>query len=229
MNIKKLLTILLIMLLSLALVACGGGGGGNDENPDGKGDEIIENNGGDENGDIDVPEGYLATKTGKFYSQFTDGKMYMEYETEMEGMKVTMISATNGEKSYSETIMDGMSVGSSIIIGEEMYTIDHNSKMVMKMDLTMTTGEMTAEIIEEEDVSMEDLIEGTRIIDGKTYETEEWVIDGGATIMCFDGNDLAYMVGVYDGMESILKVIEISSDVDDSLFEIPADYTVMEF
>lgn len=229
MNIKKLLTILLIMLLSLALVACGGGGGGNDENPDGQGDEIIENNGGDENGDIDVPEGYLATKTGKFYSQFTDGKMYMEYETEMEGMKMTMISATNGDKSYSETIMDGMSVGSSIIIGEEMYTIDHASKMVMKMDLTMTTGEMTAEIIEEEDVSMEDLIEGTRIIDGKTYETEEWVIEGASTIMCFDGNDLAYMIGVVDGMESILKVIEISSDVDDSLFEIPADYTVMEF
>ena len=52
--------------------------------------------------------------------------------------------------------------------------------------------------------------------------------DGAASIMCFDGDDLAYMIGAFEGEEMVMKIIEVSDSVDDSLFEIPADYTVME-
>ena len=48
------------------------------------------------------------------------------------------------------------------------------------------------------------------------------------TILCFDGKDLAYMVGVYGEDEMILKVLEISDKVDDSLFELPEGYQMME-
>ena len=64
--------------------------------------------------------GFLGTKTGKFYSRFADGRMYMEYEMEMEGQVMSMISATNGDKTYSETKMDGASLGVNIMVGEDM-------------------------------------------------------------------------------------------------------------
>ncbi len=172
--------------------------------------------------------GYPGTKTGKFYSRFADGRMYMEYEMEMEGQKISVISATNGEKTYSESKIDGVSMGVSIMDGEDMYTIDHTSKMVIKMSLGADAQTIAGMVIEESDVDMGDLKTGTREIDGKTYDTEEWIVEGASSIMCFDGDALAYMIGAFEGEEMVMKVIEVSNKVDDSLFEIPEDYTVME-
>ena len=172
--------------------------------------------------------GYLGTKTGRFYSQFADGRMYMEYEMEMEGQTMTMISATDGDRTYSETRMGGTSMGVSIIIGEDMYTIDHASEMVIKMSLGTDTQTIGGAVLEESDVDMGDYKTGTREIDGKTYDTEEWIVEGASSIMCFDGDDLAYMIGAFEGEEVVMKIIQVSHDVDDSLFEIPDDYTVME-
>jgi len=62
--------------------------------------------------------GFLGTKTGRFYSRFADGRMYMEYEMEMEGQVMSMSSATNGDKTYSETKMDGAAVSASVMDGE---------------------------------------------------------------------------------------------------------------
>jgi len=36
-------------------------------------------------------------------------------------------------------------------------------------------------------------------------------------------------VGVFEGEEMIMKIVEISDKVDDKLFEIPEDYALMEF
>ena len=72
------------------------------------------------------------------------------------------------------------------------------------------------------------LYSSTREIDGKTYDTEEWIVEGASSIMCFDGDNLAYMIGAFEGEEVVMKIIEVSDDVDDSLFEIPDDYTLME-
>ena len=83
-------------------------------------------------------------------------------------------------------------------------------------------------VLEESDVDMGDYKTGTREVNGKTYDTEEWIIEGASSIMCFDGDDLVYMIGSFEGIEMIMKIIEVSDSVDDSLFEIPADYTVME-
>jgi len=172
--------------------------------------------------------GFLGTKTGKFYSRFADGRMYMEYEMEMEGQVMTMISATDGDRSYSETRMGGTSVGVSIMIGEDMYTIDHASKMVIKMSLQADAQTIAGAVLEESDVDMGDLKTGTREIDGKTYDTEEWIVEGAASIFCFDGDDLAYIISSFEGQEAAMKIVEATDKVDDSLFEIPTDYTMME-
>ena len=172
--------------------------------------------------------GFLGTKTGKFYSRFADGRMYMEYEMEMEGMAMTVISASNGDRTYSETKMGGASLGVNIMVGEDMYTIDHASKMVIKMSLQANAQTIAGAVLEESDVDMGGFKIGTREIDGKTYDTEELIVDGASAIYCFDGDDLAYIISSFEGQEAVMKIVEATDKVDDSLFVIPEDYTVME-
>ncbi len=248
---KKLSALLLALALLFSLAACGGdtevstppkddpapggqqqtvntpdpGADKPEEKPEAKPEEPAPP--AQEEAPVDL-SGYLGTKTGKFYSQFTDGRMYMEYEMEMEGQVMTMISATYNDKTYSETKIGGVSAGISIMDGEDMYTIDHTSKMVIKMSIGATAQTIAGTVLEESDVDMGDLETGTREIDGKTYDTESWIIDDAASILCFDGDDLAYMIGAFDGEEMLMKIIEVSDKVDESLFEIPDDYTVLE-
>jgi len=243
---KKLFALLLAMMMVLSLAACGGG---DDEKAPSNEDKTPSSSQQKPQSTpaptVDKPEetddgadaeeeipfgmaGFLGTKTGRFYSQFADGRMYMEYEMEMEGQTMTMISATNGEKNYSETKMGGAAVSASVMDGETMYVIDHASKMVIKMGLQADAQTIAGTVLEESDVDMGDLKTGTREIDGKTYDTEEWIVEGAASIFCFDGDDLAYMIGAFEGEEMVMKIVEASDKVDDSLFEIPEDYTVME-
>ena len=172
--------------------------------------------------------GFLGTKTGRFYSRFADGRMYMEYEMEMEGQVMSVISASNGDRTYSETKMGGASLGVNIMVGEEMYTIDHASKMVIKMSLGASAQNIAGAVLEESDVDMGTFTTGTKEIDGKTYDTEELIVEGASAIYCFDGDDLAYIISSFEGQEAVMKIVEATDKVDDSLFEIPEDYTLME-
>ena len=171
---------------------------------------------------------FLGTKTGKFYSRFADDRMYMEYEMEMEGQIISVISASDGDRTYSETKMGGASLGVNIMVGEDMYTIDHASKMVIKMSLQANAQTIAGAVLEESDVDMGGFKIGTREIDGKTYDTEELIVDGASAIYCFDGDDLAYIISSFEGQEAVMKIVEATDKVDDSLFVIPEDYTVME-
>ena len=58
--------------------------------------------------------------------------------------------------------------------------------------------------------------------------SKELIVEGASAIYCFDGDDLAYMIGAFEGEEMVMKIVEATDKVDDSLFEIPTDYTMME-
>ncbi len=216
---KKWLILLFTLVMIFSFAGCGG------EESEAPADDPVQQEAPAEPEELD---GFAGTKTGKFYSQFADKKMYMEYETEVEGQQITAITATNGDKTYSESKIGGDTVGVSIIDGDVMYTIDHSSKMVIKMALQADAQTMAADIMEESDVNMDELKTGKRTVDGKEYDTEEWHIEGGASIMCFDGDRLAYIIGEVEGTEVIMKIVKISNEVDESLFEIPDDYQMME-
>ena len=84
-------------------------------------------------------------------------------------------------------------------------------------------------MLAEGDVNPADVKAGSREIDGKTYDTEEWSIDGAKSVLCFDGDTLAYMIGELEGEETVMKILKTDDKVDESLFEIPADYQVMSY
>ena len=243
---KKWMAVLLAFALVISLAACGGGDdekapSNEDKTPSSSQqkpqstpaptvDKPEETDDGAD-AEEDIPfgmAGFLGTKTGRFYSQFADGRMYMEYEMEMEGQTMTMISATNGEKNYSETRMGGAAVSASVMDGETMYVIDHASKMVIKMSLGANAQTIAGAVLEESDVDMGGFQTGTREIDGKIYDTEELIVEGASAIYCFAGDDLVYIISSFEGQEAVMKIVEATDKVDDSLFEIPADYTMME-
>jgi len=245
---KKLFALLLVLGMLFSLAACGGG---DDKTPSSAEDKPLASSQQQEtpSPDISQPDnkdnetptpdtqqggdpidlsGFLGTKTGKFYSRFANSRMYMEYEMEMEGQKFSVISASNGDRTYSETKMGGTSLGVNIMVGEDMYTIDHASKTVIKMSLQANAQTIAGAVLEESDVDMGGFKTGTREIDGKTYDTEELIVEGASAIYCFDGDDLAYIVSSFEGQEAVMKIVEATDKVDDSLFEIPEDYNMME-
>lgn len=172
---------------------------------------------------------YMHTRTGRFYSRYQGGKMYMKYEMDYDGTAYTVVSATSGSKTYTETVTDGVS-SRAIMDGEYLYAIDDANKSVYKMSLKMADPQtMMDTLLEEGDVDIANLQTGTRTIDGKTYDTETWEMEGMSSTLCFDGEELAYIIGQFEDVESVMRVVECSDKVDDSLFELPAGYEVMAF
>ncbi|MBQ2697971.1 MAG: hypothetical protein IJF59_04770 [Clostridia bacterium] len=153
----------------------------------------------------------------------------MTYEIEMEGQVMTMTTMSDGSgKTYTETAVGGTVLSASLMEGETMYVIDHSSKMVIKMALQADAETIAGEVLGEGDLDMGSFKTGSREVDGKTYDTEEWLMEGATAVYCFDGDDLVYMISALDGIESVMKIVEASDKVDSAKFTIPADYTLME-
>ena len=172
--------------------------------------------------------GFVTTKTGKFYSVFTSGAIKMDYELVIDGQLTRMVTATKGDKAYMENYLNGEATGCSIIDGKDMYVIEHSSKLIIKMALKNDLMTVASKVITENDVDMTQLEKGSREIDGKKYDTESWVMDGDKVTMCFDGNKLAYIISDPGTGEAVIKILDYSADVDDSLFNIPSGYTVLD-
>ena len=226
---KKIISIItLIALVCLALTACGGESAPQEES--GQVNEEVkqqETPAAEEK----LPEelsAFLNTKIGKFYSRFAAGEMTMEYKTVVEGMEMRVVTATRDGKSYSESFVDGVSSGVNIIEGETMYTVLHDPKMVMKMPLRADMAGMTAEIIEEDEIDAASIVSGEQEVGGRTYDTEELVVDGIRTVYCFEGDELRFILAETEGMEITMEIVSVSDSADPALFDVPADYTLME-
>lgn len=173
------------------------------------------------------PLNWLSTKTGKFYSQFLDGEIYMEYESELDGAWESITMAMKDGKIYLNTEMQGEEV-SFILKSGESYIIQHSAKIAMKMDVETDSFGFDEAIIREKDVNMGNIKKGTYEIDGKTYETEYWEeVDGTSEIICFEGDTPVYIINnAGESSETIVKIIKMTNKVDDKLFEIPEGYTI---
>lgn len=149
-----------------------------------------------------------------------------------------MYYATQDNKAYIDTIYEGAESefiirdGNTYLIMDDIetyYTYKNNESNLNKVE---------AEIESIKDTEHE---KGKEKIDNKTYQYEEYKALTTFTMMdtselkdnedvrtrfYFKDNKLVYIKTIIDGKQELLRV-EISYDVDNSLFEIPSNYEEM--
>ena len=172
---------------------------------------------------------WLTTKTGQFYSQFEDGNMYMEYEIDLYGSTVSVITAISKEKIYTTSTTDALGYSAVLMDGTGMYVMNTTDRTAIKVPFSVDLSGITTSIVKESDINPDSIISGTQEINGTSYESETWTIHGADCVFCFEGSDLKYIIGTYEDHEATIKIVHASHQVDDSLFIIPSDYSVTEY
>lgn len=173
---------------------------------------------------------YDETKTGKYYNRFSDGDLTVKYEMKVNDQLLTIISSTGENKSYIETILDGERISTVLTIDDVFYTIDHSSKTIIEMTAGyQASGGIASYVVTDRDVDLKSFAEGKITIEDVEYDAEEWVIENEKVKMCFENDELKYIVSGENESEYVIKILEISNEVNKDLFEFPADYTKMKF
>ena len=208
---KKIFIITLALLLMLAMTACGGSSSSDSGNAGGGDAEKLT----------------ASTKTLAYFNEYVgDGEYTMEMEMEVEGMSVTTTSAVKGDMMYTKSNTGGVE---SIMIMKDgkQYVLDPSSKtcIVMSMDIA-NTSEMFAEEAANYETAAET---GSVDIEGTTYDYEAFDVEGVTAKYCFDGDEMKYIITSMEGEEYTIKIISMEKGADASLFEVPGDYTVMEY
>lgn len=216
--LKSILVIMLIVSLALVITGCG--------NKTSKENETVEDNG--------KSKTYNALNkafSGDSYIMSLEGKL--DLGEGMENSKITV--AIKGEDIYMD--VDATSGHLTIMYKDNStYILSHEDKMYM------VSEEKDEDLFSDDDMfilSKEDLKEietaeyktGKETIDGTEYEYEEYKADGNEKTdrYYFAGNDLKYIKTTNEnGEEEIIKVIKLSSEVDDSIFDIPTDYEKLD-
>ena len=218
---KKLIAILLGITMVFSLAACGG----NTENPSG-GEEVNNNQVEEKQQEEQVPE--ASTKTLAYFQKFLSGGEYsMEMKTNAEGMEMTMKSAYKGEMIYSESEYAGQK---SIMVMKDgyQYIIDHSSKTVMKMQVV--DNGVVMDMFSDEAANYETAVSsGETEYSGKSYDYEEFTVEGETVQYLFDGADLKIIKANVMGTESIVEIISLEKGADAKLFEIPEDYQMIAY
>ena len=218
---KKILAILLSLIMVFSLAACGGGG----EEPAG-GEEVnnqVENQ--EEQQQEEIPA--ASTKTLAYFQKFLSGGEYtMEMKTTAEGMEMTMKSAYKGDMIYSESEYAGQK---SIMVMKDgyQYIIDHNAKTVMKISALEAT---VKDVFADEAANYETVVaSGETEYNGKTYDYEEFTVEGETVQYLFDGDELKIIKANVMGTESIVEIISLEKGANEKLFEIPEDYQMIAY
>lgn len=243
---KKLFALLLALVMILSLAACGGEKtpSGNEEppkqtqqqeqpsnTPNHGEDETPDNTGGDEN-----PDKEKESKTLAFFRNYLAGSYTLELDYygkqlndethETETVASTGLIVGQGEKRYRR--VNSTITLEYLVDGEYEYELFSDSKLAAKKEFRIPNTGVTyyaAFALEESDYyDMSGSVE-TKEIRGKTYTCETFNLKNTCTY-CYDGDTLVYILVDAGGIEYLVGVKSISTDVDTTLLEIPADYTI---
>ena len=176
-----------------------------------------------------------STKIVKLYNELSNEQSFSFTTTIDENNKE--IYAKNNNTAYTDTIYDGeeskfiIRDGNSYLLRDSdkiYYTYQNN-----EVDLNKVLEQLN-------EIKDSELAEGKEEIEGKNYDYEEYsgitnfaiklTDDNNSedvkTRFYFDGNELVYIKTIIGNNQELLSV-EISNDVDSSLFKIPEDYRGM--
>ena len=169
-------------------------------------------------------------KLSKSYIEIMEsGNYYMAFRSTTTFEGEMMESETMMTVSGDRTAMQSKSADietAMVMMDDNIYMIDHVSKTVIVMPQTTAEGDETLPEMPEssEPVEVDDIeYIGSGEEDGLVYE--EYRTEGGTQIFYyFDGSDLKKIKTIDESFESIMEILELSDNVSEDAFEIPADY-----
>lgn len=162
-----------------------------------------------------------AKLSGTYADMMKNNKYFMKYTmtTDYDGrsMEIEASIAVSGDNSAITSIAEGMKT-TIISKGEKTYMVNHSEKMVMELPQGIELEDNQDSEIETDGLTY--LSSGVE--DGLTYEKYS-TTDG---VMCyyFDGKKLVKMTFEIEGQTMVMNILEMSNNVHDSMFEIPAGY-----
>lgn len=222
-SLKLVLAIMLIISLAFAITGCGNNNN-NGENAKNEGNVNTENKT-EENGKSKTYNALSKAFSGENYEMILQGKMDIGEGEE----DVTMTIATKGENIYMD--VNAVSQHATVMYKDgTTYLISHDDKACVTMkgkdegtfdeDMTLISKE------DLKDIETQECKNGKETIDGTEYDYEEFKADEGSTTerYYFSNNDLRYIKSINEDGEELMKVLKLSSEVDDNLFNIPTDY-----
>lgn len=189
-------------------------------------------------GNDDIENETQEQKTSKAYSAlnnvFSGNDYIISLEGELddeEGLE-TITMAKKGENLY--TAISSASQNVTLMYKDNTtYIISDDEKMYMtsegKDDSVFAEDTMIISKENLQQIYNRDFQTGKETIDEIECDYEEYKLDDGTTEKYyFSGDEIKYIKLVYeDGTEETMKVKNLSSEVDDNLFEIPSDYTLV--
>lgn len=169
-------------------------------------------------------------KLSKSYIEIMESdNYYMAFRSTTTFEGEMMESETMMTVSGDRTAMQSKSADTEtamVMMDGNIYMIDHVSKTVIVMPQTTAEGDETLPEMPEssEPVEVDDIeYIGSGEEDGLVYE--EYRTEGGTQIFYyFDGSNLKKIKTIDESFESIMEILELSDNVSEDAFEIPADY-----
>lgn len=172
------------------------------------------------------------SKTYDFYANIVSRDEYIlriEGDLEIETGKKENGIVTIAEKAGNMFLAtDCESQKASIINKDETtYVLMDSEKLYVETDRNREEEEENPffDKDEMEKIKEADYTTGKEEIDGQEYDYEEYdTEDGGKIRYYFEGTDLKYVKETNNEEEVIMKILEATNQVDDSIFEVPVDY-----
>lgn len=229
---KKLITILLVLTMLFSLCGCGGSTESSPaETPAPTAAPTPEATPEPTPAPTAEPvlSGYAATKTGQFKNRFAEGCMVAEYEIAYDTISYSCYHAIKDGMEYMELSSPGQPAMPSVAVGDKYYAIYHDTKMIVTaprpVNPEASPFNAAFNLPEEHEVDMADFVTGTMDVNGVSCNTEEWLVNGEKSVVCFEGDELRQVINIIDGNTQIITVSSLSTEaVDDSLFKIPEGY-----
>lgn len=170
--------------------------------------------------------------SASYVDMMKNNNYMMKYKTFMDfdgrEIEALITIAVSGEKHAFITESDEIT-STTIMDDDKFYLIDHDSKTVMVMPFIMEdNAEDGVDITQVDSANLEFVGTGTGTFMGNTRDYEEYAADNITMVYFFDGDKLDGMVMMVEDESLTMVIEEMTSMVDESIFEIPEDYQLMD-
>lgn len=222
------LLILVLVLSPMLFTGCGGSDSASDtDQPQSEQSESAVGAAEEEAADTENvnTDGMGDLLSGAYVDIMKNDEYLMKYKFTMDyGGQSMEVEATLAKKGDNMAMISDMlgTDSTTIIKDDKVYMVDHNSKTVTAMAQVDDNATMESGSIDMEGITYL----GNGKEDGLAYE--EYSTAGGNVKYYFNGKTLEKMAVTVEGQTMVMEILELSKEVPDSMFEIPAGYQVVE-